>query len=247
MQPDDYRRFTARLLENLERDARVLGLVALGSMSGQPPEADEWSDHDFFVVVNPGEQERIRNDLSWLPEAGQILFAYRETAHGVKVLYNSAHLLEFAVFDLDELWLARVNRYRTLLDRSRIEERMREVRERSDRQERPDARWLSGQFITAVLVSAGRFRRGERLSGRALLQTAAGHLAQLLEQRQGAPDSLDPLRRFEQAFPLLGPELDAALSRPPPEAALSLLGIALRELPSDFPAEAARAVERHLR
>jgi hypothetical protein len=251
VQPDEYRRFTERLRERLEGDGRVVGLVALGSMSGEPPAADEWSDHDFFVITRPGEQERMRTDLSWLPDAGQIAFAYRETAHGVKAIYRSAHLLEFAVFDLEELSLARVNRFRTLLDRAGVDGRMRDLRERTARERPSEVRWLSGQLLSALLVATWRFRRGERLSGRKMLQSAAEHLANLLRralplERAGALDSLDATRRFEQAFPKLGADLDAALSHPPPEAARLLLEIALRELPArlpDFPAEAARAIQ----
>jgi len=46
-------------------------------MSGEPPAPDEWSDHDFFVITPAGEQERMRTDLSWLPDAGQIALSYR--------------------------------------------------------------------------------------------------------------------------------------------------------------------------
>jgi hypothetical protein len=255
MMRDAYDRWTERLREGLSADARVLGLVALGSMSGEPPAPDEWSDHDFFVITQAGEQERMRTDLSWLPDAGQIALSYRETAHGVKVLYRNAHLLELAVFDLEELSLARVNRYRTLLDRSGIEERMRALRERTSREvveRRPEDRWLTGQFLTALLVGTGRYRRGERLGGRAQLQAATVHLAQLLArarplESQAVLDSLDPLRRFEQACPELGQELDDALGHPPPAAALRLLRIARRELARrlpEFPDEAAGVVER---
>jgi hypothetical protein len=257
MQRDAYERFTERLRDGLSADPRVLGLVALGSMSGQPPAPDEWSDHDFFVITRAGEQERMRTDLSWLPDAGQIALSYRETAHGVKVLYRNAHLLEFAVFDLEELSLARVNRYRTLLDRSGVEDRMRALRERTSREVdegRPEDRWLSGQFLVALLVGAGRYRRGERVAGRAQLQSATVHLAQLLArarppESQGVLDSLDPLRRFEQACPELGRELDDALGHSPPEAALRLLRIARRELAQrlpEFPDEAAGVLERLL-
>jgi hypothetical protein len=257
MQRDAYDRFTEQLHSRLAADTRVLGLVALGSMSGEPPDPDEWSDHDFFVITRAGEQERMRTDLSWLPDAGQIALAYRETAHGVKVLYRSAHLLEFAVFDPEELSLARINRFRTLLDRSDIDQRMRALRERTAQelvQRRPDARWLSGQLLTALLVGAGRYRRGERVGGRAQIQAAAVHLAQLLaralpQQRGSLLDTLDPLRRFEQAYPALGKEVDEALGRPPPDATLWLLRIARRELAQrlpEFPDEAAGVLERLL-
>ena len=253
MDRDAYDRFSERLRERLAADERVLGLVALGSMSGEPP-PDRWSDHDFFVISRPGEQERMRTDLSWLPGGEEIVLAYRETAHGVRVLYRDAHLLEFAVFDPEESSVARVNRFHVLLDRGGIAERMRALRERTagdltDR--RPDPRWLAGQMLTALLVGAGRYRRGERVAGRALVQAAANHLAQLLaaavpSENRGALDTLDPLRRFEQGHPRLGRELDESLGHPPVEAALHLLRIALRELPqrvAGFPAEAARAVE----
>lgn len=250
MRREEYERFTRELRARLEPDPRVLGLVALGSMSGELPPPDEWSDHDFFVVTRPGEQERMREDLSWLPHAGEIVLAFRETAHGVKAIYGDAHLLEFAVFDPDELRLARVNRYRTLFDRADIETRMGALRDRTARELRlPDARWLWGQLVTELLIGADRYRRGERLSGRARVQAAAGHLVQLGSQllpprSEGVPDSLDPLRRVEARYPELAAGLDAALALPPRAAALRMLALA-RELP-DFPVEAAAALERHL-
>ncbi len=244
MHIDDYSRFSERLRERLEHDSRVLGLVALGSMSGEPPAPDQFSDHDFFVLTRSGEQERMRSDLSWLPDFEQIAHWYRETAHGVKVLYRSAHLLEFAVFDLAELELARVNRYRTLLDRGGIEDRLRALRDRTARElSPPDALWLSGQLITSLLIGADRYLRGERLAGRARLLESVRYLLQLLAPAPA--DSLDPLRRFEQTFPALGRELNAALAQSVPEAAARLLEIARRELP-DFPDAAAQAVADHL-
>jgi hypothetical protein len=237
-----YEAFTERLRASLDGDGRVLGLVASGSMSGEPPQADAYSDHDFFVVVRPGEQERMRTGLSWLPDAEQIVLPYRETEHGVKVIYRSGHLLEFAIFDLDELQLARVNRYRTLIDRGGIEDRMRALRQRTQREQRPpDRAWLWGQFLTALLVGCWRFRRGERLSGRTLLLAAARYLAQL----SGTPaDSLDPVRRFENTHPRIGAAVDEALEEPVPPGALRLLRVASRL--EGFPADAARAIEPHL-
>src|SRR3977135_3614101 len=194
MQRDAYHRLTERLREGLSAEARVLGLVALGSMSGDPPAPDEWSDHDFFVITSPGEQERMRTDLSWLPDAGQIALSYRETAHGVKALYRSAPLLEFAVFDLEELSLARVNRYRTLLDRSGIEDRMRALRERTSREvveRRPEDRWLSGQFMKAVLGGGGRDARASAASIRHRPPRAAA--------RAGAPAGKPGSPRFPRS------------------------------------------------
>jgi hypothetical protein len=43
-------------------------------------------------------------------------WAYRETEHGLKVLYRGGHLLEFTVFSENELQMARLNRYRILAE-----------------------------------------------------------------------------------------------------------------------------------
>ena len=101
-----YNRFTEELTRKLDDDPRVLGLVALGSMAQQDYQPDAWSDHDFFVITIQGVQEDMRQDLSWLPRADELVFQFRETEHGVKALYRGGHLLEFAVFNEDELRLA---------------------------------------------------------------------------------------------------------------------------------------------
>jgi hypothetical protein len=258
MELEEYRRLTERLGERLAAEPDVLGLVALGSMSGEPPLPDAWSDHDFFVVTVPGAQERFRTRLDWLPDPGDVVLSFRETAHGVKALYRSGHLLEFAVFDRDELRLARVNRYRVLLDRADVAARMRAVREESagaSAAGRPDDGWLAGQLLTSLVVGAGRFRRGERLSAHQMVKVAAlGHLVRLLTrhvppERAGVQDDLDPFRRFEAAWPEIGREIGKALLREAPDAASALLAIAVRELPERlpaFPVEAASAVAAFL-
>jgi len=254
MRSAEHQAFTERLTRRLAGEREVLGLVALGSMSGEGPPPDEWSDHDFFVVVRPGSQERFRDRLDWLPEPAEVAFSFRETAHGLKAILRGGHLLEFAVFDPEELRLARVNRYRVLLDRERLGERLASVRaetERRLRAEAPGDEWLAGQFLADILIAAGRSRRGERLAGRQRLAAAAGHLVRLAARHlspaePAALDDLDPARRFERAFPALAAEIDAVLGREVPEAAWALLAVAARALGSRLPAEGAAAVARRL-
>lgn len=244
MRPDLHADFTRRLVAGLAGDRRVLGVVALGSSSGEPPPPDEWSDHDLFLVVAPGAQEPFRQDLGWLPDASELVHWYRETEHGLKALYRSGHLVELAVFAPEELAVARVNRMRVVLDRGGVAERMEAVRAASGeaaRREAPGDDWLMGQLLTALLVGAGRWRRGERLSGGRMVKGAALEpLLRLLGRHLPAPgegrlDGLDPFRRFEAVLPALGAEIDEALREEPPEAARRLLGLAVRELGGRLP------------
>ncbi len=212
MNSQEYQNFTRRLQENLTSDDRVTGLVALGSMAQQDYQPDIWSDHDFFVIVRSGEQEAFRSDLRWLPADQPIVLSFRETAHGLKVLYENGHLLEFAVFDEQELYLARINRFRVLIDRGGIQQHLEKIREitLSKPETAADDQWLVGQFITNMLVGTGRYRRGERLSGNFLVKTSGLRNLLLLlakhvpSSQKHVLDDLDPHRRFETAYPELG-------------------------------------------
>jgi len=254
MTPDAHTAFTASLHATLTRAPEVLGLVLLGSSSGLPPLPDAFSDHDFFVVTTAGAQERYRSELAWLPDAAAIALHFRETAHGVKVLYEGGHLAEFAVFDLDELALARVNRYRVAFDRGEVTARMARVHAASIAAATapPDVAWHIGEFLTQLVVGTYRDARGERLSGHHFVRVKAlGHLLTLLQVRlprdvAARLDDLDATRRFDLVVPGLGAEIEAALRAPVAVAAHRLLDLAVRELADLVPVNARAAVERAL-
>ena len=252
VRPDEYRAFTSELTDRIRADGRAIGLVAVGSMADRDYAPDEWSDHDFFVITLGGGQEELRQDLSWLPRASEIAFSFRETEHGLVVFYESGHLLEFAVFDLEEIALAGVNRYRVLLDRGGVGQRMEHVA--ASPPPPPDDAFSFGKTLALALVATGRGLRGEKLSAASFMRMAATHLCRLLAGTMpGANasilDNLDPLRRFERAYPELGGELARVMRLDPAEggrALLELLERELRPLRPDLPWAAFDAVGRRL-
>jgi hypothetical protein len=253
-----YEEFTKLLSERLASDPEVLGLVALGSMSGTPPLPDRWSDHDFFVITKPGEQERFRAAPGWLPAPDRIVLWHRETAHGLKAVWDDGHLAEFAVFDPDELALARVNRWSLLFDHANLRRRLEAVQAATaSAREAIDARFEVGQLLSLLLVGGLRAARGERLSGGQFVRAhAARHFLRLMEATvpaapEAVRDDLDPFRRVELSWPVQAGALDAALALAPLEAARALLELAdetfraLSVIP--WPAAPVEAVRRALR
>lgn len=243
MNPEQYHAFSKVLVNNLSADERVVGLIAVGSMAGGDVEPDRWSDHDFFLITQPGHQEAFRRDISWLPEQEAIAFWFRETAHGLKVVYESGHLLEFAVFDAEELNVARVNRYRVLLDRDNFATQVAMLAARTEQEDGQglEDRVVFGQFLTNLMVAVGRYWRGERLSAAEFGRTyAVKHLVSLLVKYVPSGDrklldNVSPLRRFELVYPKLGAELNHLILMPLPAAAVALLALAERELQGSMP------------
>jgi hypothetical protein len=233
MDQERYRRFSDDLRRALAADPRVLGMVALGSMAEAGRSPDRWSDHDFFIITRPGEQKAFRESQAWLPDAGNIVLSFRDTAHGCKALYESGHLVEYAVFDPDEIAVARVNAYRVLFDRERVAERIRAVADVSAAANRPNASFLAGRFLTDLVVACGRDHRGETASARERLASAVRNLAELIAARVSAVgaaslDNLDPLRRFEVVYPEAGESIEAAMRLPVRPAAEALLELFVR-------------------
>jgi len=233
MQADTYHTFTDQLTANLQNDNRVQGLVLLGSTANQSHPPDQWSDHDFFVITASGEQEDFRTRFDWLPDHDDIVLTVRETAHGLKVLYASGHLLEYAVFDLAEIALAKANDYRVAFDRGGVDAAMQAIVTTPDAiTYTPDnLRRDVAMFLCLLVVGAGRVARGEAISGQVFIRAyALSHLlaalTYVLEASDAAHlDNLDPYRRFERVFPQIGAEISIALNHDPIATALGLLNV----------------------
>lgn len=252
--------FLVDLIGRLESDPRVVGLVLAGS-SAERDRRDRWSDHDFLVVTEDGTPEGYRTDMSWLPDADGVLLSFRETAHGLKVLYRSGLMIEFAVFDRAEFATCALNHYEVVIDRGGVAEAAAGVRERTMSPRSVDRLVCLRMFLSLVYIGTGRARRGERLSANVFIRDyATGQLlrlaADLLPGGTGAGgpgaggpgagrDALDPWRRFEQVAPDLAADLDAALARPIDEVGPALIRVAdafLRVRWAEYPADEAAGV-----
>jgi len=228
MRPDRFAAYLDRLVAGVADDDRVIGVVGLGSTARGRRDPDRWSDHDVWLVTMPGAAEWFRTTPGWLPDADRIVLFFRETAHGVGVLYDDGHLVEFAAFEPDELSEARVNDYAVLLDKELVAARMGVVRRATEAEGAPDPHALAGRFLTALVVAVGRHRRGERLSGRHFLAgVAVDHLLRLAalldEPAVPAGDDLDARRRVECTHPVLAAALGEAVHQDTETAALGLL------------------------
>lgn len=235
MNPEDFQNFRKNLKDNLNQLETVTGLAFVGS-AADTSRADEWSDHDFFVFTTDGNAEGLRQDLTWLPDYEDIVLFVRETEHGLKVIYNDGHVLEFAIFE-DDWELSGVNLFEVTLDKSSIAERMAEAQARSVPKPIDLDREFS-LFLAHLLIGTGRFRRGETLSARQFINTFCVNsvvrlVTELIPPSTDSRDTADnqnPFRRFEVRYPEMSNELEAIQRKDLESAALELLGFVKRNL-----------------
>ncbi len=224
--------FQNELVHSVAKRPEVIGLIFLGSAAATH-RVDQYSDQDFFLVVNEGTGESLRQDLSWLPDHDKIALRPRETAHGLKVVYQNGDVLEFAVFEDTELELASVNDFKVVLDNKDLTSRMAKIAARSAPKPVDRARDFE-LFLSLILIGVGRAKRGEFLAAEQHIKSAALEFAIRLIRATRASnekaDSLNGFRRFELDYPEISTELSAIVLLPAEEAAKALCDLVMREL-----------------
>ena len=225
--------FNEALVLAAQRNDDVLGLVFVGS-TAEIFRADQWSDHDFFLVVKLSVGEHFRKDLSWLPQSEEIAFSLRETDHGLKVVFREGRILEFAVFEDSELELASVNSWQVPVDKTNIARRVKAIQDRTKpRLFTLEEEWAL--FLSTILIAMGRARRGELLiAGQGIRTRAMAHVLGLLraarEPQVGTEeqeDNLDRYRRVEVQYPQEAMALNEISEMPVEAGAQALLAFVI--------------------
>jgi hypothetical protein len=214
---------------SLARRRGTLALIGLGSVGAETDRLDEYSDLDFFVIVEPEYVRAFIENLDWLATTAPIAFAFQNTRDGSKVLFEDGVYAEFAVFEPHRLRAIPFDGARVVWQRQGVELPDGLVR-RAAPPEPPAPEWLLGEILTNLYVGLTRLKRGEALSAQRLIQVhAVDRLLDLWPSisrtSPAARDVFDSTRRAEQRFPDLPPHLARFVQGydRSPESALALL------------------------
>jgi|LakMenEpi03Aug12_release.lakeMendotaPanAssembly.Ray.scaffolds.fasta_scaffold706871_1 hypothetical protein len=199
-------------------DARILGLIWAGS-AAETERFDEYSDFDFFLITEDLEAEPMRQNLEWLPRFEEIAYWARETAHGLKVVYIDGTILEYAVFNLDQLSNSVVNHFAVDVDKADVESRTKAIQAITEPKSHETVEDHLAIIYTLLMIAIGRARRGEKLiAGQFVRSYAALHLIRAVKKTFESADIskrdvLDPWRRFELEYPEIGAKLISAIAQ----------------------------------
>lgn len=190
--------------ESLKNSNKALALLGLGSAGSEIERMDEYSDLDFFAIVQHGQKTTFLESLDWLASIGPIAYAFMNTKDGFKVFYTDDVFLEFAVFEPAELDGIPFASEKIIWQDERFDPSILQPTQKESKA--LDLEWSIGECLTNLYIGMSRYRRGEKLSAFRFIQHFAIDrildLAQRVEAEQPAyKDQFGNERRFEQRFP----------------------------------------------
>lgn len=159
-----------KLAEKLKSYKDCQCLLGLGSMS-QVRRADNYSDMDFFLIVKEGSKQSFLEDLKWL-SVRPLVYIFKNTMDGYKVLFDDGVFAEFAVFTEKEIVDAHFTRgivyYKTNdFDVSLV------IPNNMPKKKVIDKNYHLNEALTNIYIGLNRLHRGEISSATTFIQNHA--------------------------------------------------------------------------
>lgn len=226
------------IARSLEASGHAEVLIGLGSVGLELDRLDEYSDLDFFAIVEEDWKAHYIDNLAWLEQVAPVAYAFRNTVDGYKLLFADGIFCEFAVFERAELARIPFAPGRVVWKRPDVPESIAIPQAAADAPAEKSTEHLLGEALTNLYVGLCRYRRGERLSALRFIQGYAVdrvvELAAQVETESGArKDPFSGERRFEARFPALTQLLPGMLAgyERTPESALAVLAFLEQHFP----------------
>lgn len=216
MKPESLLKRLDEIGQSLAQSGGALALIGLGSVGEELHRLDEYSDLDFFVIVEAGYKRRYIENLEWLSRLAPIAYHFLNSPDGYKLLFADGIFCEFAVFELEELQGIPFAPGRIVWKRDDAPETLHHPAKEPIRAERRTKEFLIGEAITNLYVGMGRDKRGERLSAMRFIQGyAVDRLLELSEYiepgQEVTRDIFANERRFEARHPSVARDMSSWL------------------------------------
>lgn len=196
----------AQIGHSVATTPHTLALIGLGSAGQEDSRMDAYSDLDFFLVVENGYKLDFLQNLSWLTDVAQVVYSFKNTADGYKLLYADDVFCEFAVFELNELHHADYAPGKLIWCNANVPSNL-ATPAKSPPEPNTEVAFLLGELLTNIYVGLGRYLRGERVSASYFIQHyAVNRLIELIRATENPSGNsiADPWsaeRRFEAHYP----------------------------------------------
>jgi hypothetical protein len=182
--------------------------LTLGSAGAEVERLDDYSDIDFFLIVESGYKKRFIENLDWLSEISPVGFCFQNTKDGHKLLYTDGIFCEFAVFEESEMKTAVFSKGLLRWHASDFDQSLCIPSVQHTPDYPASLEWALNEALTCLYVGLNRYARGELLSGTRFVQNYAVDLiistsTYLMDEIPNGADAFQHERRYEGRFPEL--------------------------------------------
>ena len=196
----------------LAQSGRALALIGLGSVGEELHRMDDYSDLDFFAIVETGYKRRYIDNLDWLRNIAPIAYHFLNSPDGYKLLFADGIFCELAVFEVQEMETIPFAPGRVVWRREDAPDNLHRPAKEPVHGERRPIDFLVGEAVTNLYVGMGRDKRGERLSAARFIQGyAVDRLVELTDHIEPGQNATRDIfvneRRFEARHPIVAKEL----------------------------------------
>lgn len=202
----------------LSKEKNTLALMALGSVGVEKERVDEFSDLDFFVIVEDEYKQKYIDDLSWLNEACPLAYQFKNTKDGFKILFEDGIYGEFAVFGENDMpYVTQPNGRLVWKKESYQYEDVTKMKGKIPQIKSDDPDFAINEALTNLYVGLLRTLRGERLSGYIYIESfALNRILSIVHHFEKDDPILEDVfgveRRFEKHYPEFSKKLPKMLS-----------------------------------
>jgi len=204
------------IAEAVAATGKGIAVIGLGSVGIETDRIDEYSDLDFFVIVQNGQRDAFLDNLSWMESTCPLAWYFLNTTDGYKALYEDGIFCEMAVFDESKLVEIPFSPGRIIWKAEGISDNIAVPAVGKSGNPPNKIEWILGEALTNLYVGLCRYHRGEKVSALRFIQSYAfDRVLDLAEHTfpnsKSFPDTFDSNRRFEQRFPQLADQLPRIL------------------------------------
>ncbi len=190
------------MIKSFSSDPNILCFLGLGSLANQD-RLDDYSDLDFFLIVQKGTKIKYLNDLSWISNE-PLSYQFLNTKDGYKAMTSNGVFMEFAVFEADELKDIPFTPGKILYMKDDFDPSI--VYQNDIKPHQTDIDYRVNEALTNLYIGILRHFRGEIQSAFSFIQVYAMHhvyhlLSEIYEETPHEIDRYVQERRIEFRFP----------------------------------------------
>ncbi|MBZ4683719.1 MAG: hypothetical protein JG768_1144 [Fusobacteriales bacterium] len=169
---------------SLKKHSECEAIISMTPIELELDKFDEYKGINFIVFLKENKDKFLEN-LSWLYCESKIIYAFKNTKNGYKIMYEDGIYLEFSIFCLDEIENVALPEGRIIYIKNDFDIDKLQIERLESNEINID--WEIGELITYIYLGLSKYNRGDKIPAFSFIQIYAVNrlleLATILEEK----------------------------------------------------------------